>query len=408
MHRILIFLIINLIGITCFSQSCCGELINEIYPNIIRHNTTYSTNQLDFNGLNISLSARITEATDNQCEKKPFVLLIHGGGFGAGSPNLMDSIATELAKRGYFTASIQYRLGFKGSSTTCPMDTVELIRAWYRASQDAKSAIRFFKERHEEFNLDTNLFFAGGWSAGGYVLTGLAWMNDDSEKPIQAGLLNDTLIGGQLYTRPDLGSPHGTSNINGYSTNVKGIFSFSSSFLFPEHLDETENTAMIYFNNKLDEFGIPWETCEQDAWDYLCPQGLPKSCGIESMLDLFNLYNIPFQYTLFETPTCSHNLHEPCFPMFQNEVDQLVQFLNELSECPIVTGNHTNISSQSTITLVISENEIDDFVNKHSNWSLLDSKGALFQLPNNKRLSKGFYHCIDNLQNAESFNLVIQ
>lgn len=408
MMRYILLLMTHLLGMNCFGQSCCGELVSKEFSDVIRYNTVYSESQLDYNGNSVSLSARITESTENLCEKRPFILLMHGGGFSAGTPSLMDSIATEFAKRGYVTASIQYRLGFIGSSLTCPIDTVELIRAWYRATQDAKSAVRYFKEKHEEFKLDTNLFFAGGWSAGGYVLPGLIWMNDESEKPGQIALLSDTSINGQTYARPDLGSINGTTNLNGYSTKVKGIFSFSSSYLFPEHLDETENTAILSFNNKQDEFSIPWETCNLDVWNYLCPQGLPQACGIVPVINLLNLYQIPHQYNLFDTPICSHNLHDPCFPMFQEEIIQIALFLNELSECQTTSTAINSAKSSALAALIINENEIDDFVLKHLNWHLIDQKGTHFQLSKDKSFCKGLYHCINPNNSSESFRVIIQ
>ena len=404
----LIFLL--MIDYESYCQSCCGELINEVFTNIIRFDSVYSEAQPNYLGSNVSLSVRITDSPDNTCNKRPLIILMHGGGFSLGTPSLMDSIATEFTRRGYLTASIQYRLGYKGGSITCPMDTVELIRAWYRASQDAKSAVRWFKEHHDTFRIDTNLVFAGGWSAGGYALTGLAWMNEDDEKPIQTGQLNDTLINNQLYVRPDLGSVNGITNLNGFSSKVKGIFSFSSSFLFPEHLDENDQTPLLYFNNKMDEIGIPWQNCDEDAWIYSCPAGLPKSCGIESMINLFLQYNVAYQYTLFETTICIHYLHDPCFPMFQAEVEQIALFLNNLSECQTVTGYDEADLDNHTNSIIISDDDFALFKSKYSGFVLINSIGASFHLNQLEKniLSKGFYYCISKNNSLSPFKVFVQ
>ena len=410
MSRILMLILLLMIGFESFCQSCCGELINKVYTNIIRFDSVYSEAQPNYLAENVSLTARITDSPDNTCNKRPLIILIHGGGFSLGTPSLMDSIATEFTRRGYLTASIQYRLGYKGSSISCPMDTIELIRAWYRASQDAKSAIRWFKEYHETFRIDTNLVFAGGWSAGGYALTGLAWMNEEYEKPIQTGQLNDTLISNQLYVRPDLGSVNGLTNLNGSSSKVKGIFSFASSFLFPEHLDEYDQTPLLYFNNKVDEIGIPWQNCDEDAWIYSCPTGLPKSCGIESMINLFLQYNVQYQYTLFETTMCSHYLHDPCFPMFQTEVEEISLFLNSLSECQTANGYDNNNIDYQASTLIISEDDFAFFKFKYSSLLLINNIGTSFSLNNleKNQLIKGFYYCKSASNSLKPFRVFIQ
>lgn len=392
--RFLLFVFLTFSFIKQLSaQSCCGELTTESFGQIVRYDSIYAQDQPDYNGTPTDLTLRITESLENTCEQKPLILLIHGGGFSAGSPSIMDSVATEFARRGYLTASIEYRLGFKGPTLTCPMDTVELIRAWYRASQDAKSAVRWFKERHSQFGIDTNLVFAGGWSAGGYALSGLAWMNDESEKPWQANQLNDTLVNNLLYQRPDLGSVHGISNINSHTSTVAGIFSFSSSFLFPEHQDENERTAILYFNNKFDQYEIPWEGCNSDAWNYLCPSGLPKSCGIEAMLNQFEDFNIEHRYTLYETNICSHNLHEPCFPYFQEEVSKITEFLNDISQCEIV-GEEELLTNQRSKTYLIHSEELERFLLPYTNWTFINTLGQNYTINSAScnDLSTGFYY----------------
>lgn len=410
MNKVILTMLLNLLFVSGFSQSCCGELKSPFYSEIIRYDSIYATAQPMFSGNSINLSVRITDAPQNTCTKRPLIILLHGGGFSAGTPSLMDSVATHFARLGYLTASIQYRLGFKGSSITCPMDTTELIRAWYRAVQDAKSAVRWFKERNETFKIDTNLVFAGGWSAGGCTLSGLTWMNDESEKPIQAGYLNDTIINNVLYTRPDLESVQGIANLNGFSATVKGIFSFSSSFMFPDHLDADEQTALLYFNNKLDQYEIPWENCNQPAWNYLCPNGIPKSCGIESLTEILTTFNIPHQYTLFETTICSHNLHDPCFPMFQQEIDEISTFLNNLSDCPITTVIATIKNHYDLNIVTMNEEDLIFFIQEHQDWTLYSAYGTKIKLSKNSqsRIAKGMYICCSYDTNTPLMRLLVQ
>lgn len=52
---------------------------------------------------------------------RPFILLIHGGGFVGGDKSSWEDECKEFAKRGYVTASINYRLGFTANDLPFPL-----------------------------------------------------------------------------------------------------------------------------------------------------------------------------------------------------------------------------------------------------------------------------------------------
>ena len=110
-------------------------------------------------------------------KKRPVVMLIHGGAFYIGSKESIfeQALATALAKRGYFVASIDYRLGFK----TAPAD-IEM--SGYRAIQDAHAALRFLAHHAEGIGINPNQVYVGGTSAGGVASLNVAFMDND-ERP---------------------------------------------------------------------------------------------------------------------------------------------------------------------------------------------------------------------------------
>jgi pimeloyl-ACP methyl ester carboxylesterase len=110
-------------------------------------------------------------------KKRPVVMLIHGGAFYIGSKESIveQTLATALAKRGYFVASIDYRLGFK----TAPAD---IERSGYRAIQDAHAALRFLAHHADGMGIDPNQVYVGGTSAGGVASLNVAFMDND-ERP---------------------------------------------------------------------------------------------------------------------------------------------------------------------------------------------------------------------------------
>lgn len=110
-------------------------------------------------------------------KNRPCVVLIHGGAFYVGSKESVteQALATSLAKRGYFVASIDYRLGFKLTPTDLEMSA-------YRAIQDAHAALRFLAHHSPGLGIDPSQFYVGGTSAGGVASLNVAFMDND-ERP---------------------------------------------------------------------------------------------------------------------------------------------------------------------------------------------------------------------------------
>jgi len=110
-------------------------------------------------------------------KNRPLVMLIHGGAFYVGSKEAITEkvLATNLARRGYVVASINYRLGFKPSGSDVEM-------SGYRAIQDAHAALRFLSNRSKELGINPQQTYVGGTSAGAIASLNVAFMDDD-EKP---------------------------------------------------------------------------------------------------------------------------------------------------------------------------------------------------------------------------------
>ena len=133
-------------------------------------------------------------------KNKPCVVLIHGGAFYIGSKESVteQALATALAKRGYFVASIDYRLGFKLTPTDLEMSA-------YRAIQDANAAMRFLAHHSPGLGIDPNQFYIGGTSAGGVASLNAAFMDNDErpERILESekkGLVSKIEESGNRYT----------------------------------------------------------------------------------------------------------------------------------------------------------------------------------------------------------------
>ena len=96
---------------------------------------------------------------------RPLIIYFPTGNFlpfplnGSTSGTIKDStcvdIATKLAKMGYVVAVADYRKGWNPIATTQEPRVNTLINAAYRGVQDARTAVRFFKEKATNYGVDT-------------------------------------------------------------------------------------------------------------------------------------------------------------------------------------------------------------------------------------------------------------
>lgn len=139
-------------------------------------------------------------------KNRPLIIFIHGGGFQNNSKNgsFSSMLCTSFAKRGYVSASIYYRLGIEKSKTNN-----DYAEAMYRAQQDGKAAVRFFRKYAAQYGIDTNQIFIVGSSAGSKTCLAMAYLNEDE---VPKGI--DTNKWGSL---------EGNSGNEGYSSKVNGV-----------------------------------------------------------------------------------------------------------------------------------------------------------------------------------------
>lgn len=101
---------------------------------------------------------------------RPLLVVLHGGGFLAG--NKKDKVATmicmDFARRGYVTASINYRhLGISNAS---------FLKAGYTAIQDTRAAMRYLRNRADTLSIHPDYLFLAGESTGAVVTLHTAFL----------------------------------------------------------------------------------------------------------------------------------------------------------------------------------------------------------------------------------------
>lgn len=113
------------------------------------------------------LKLHVFKPSETATAPRPAMILLHGGGWNAGSPEWTYDRARRYATRGMVAIGVQYRLAdFK---TITPLD----------AMADTRDAIRWVRTHAGELGIDPARVAVYGWSAGGQL--GLAAMLfDDS------------------------------------------------------------------------------------------------------------------------------------------------------------------------------------------------------------------------------------
>jgi lysophospholipase L1-like esterase len=139
-------------------------------------------------------------------KKRPLLIFIHGGGFKNNSKkgSFSSMLCNSFAKKGYVTASIDYRLRLESTN-----DIKDYHEALYRAQQDGRAAIRYFRRFAEKYGIDTAQIFLTGSSAGSKTALAIAYM-DENEIPSD-------------IDQKKWGNLEGNGGNEGYSSKVKGV-----------------------------------------------------------------------------------------------------------------------------------------------------------------------------------------
>ena len=210
-----------------FSQNYCGSprYDTEVFTNVTTSSNVIYGQNIDINGNTQILLMDVYEPTGDVAVKRPLIVFAHGGAFVVGSKtdSYCVDICTAFAKRGYVAVSIEYRMGMGFPITAQVFETT----IW-RAMQDMKAAIRFFRKdaaTTNTYKIDPNYIFGGGASAGGITAVQVGYLDKSSEVPIA---IDTTILGGL----------EGNSGSSGYSSYVNAIINYcgavmDTSFILP-------------------------------------------------------------------------------------------------------------------------------------------------------------------------------
>ncbi|AWM33711.1 alpha/beta hydrolase [Hymenobacter nivis] len=211
-----------------------------------------------FLGITQSLQMDIYQPAGDTVKRRPVIIFAHQGGFFLGSKTdaYMVAVCTRLARLGYVTASIEYRLGFPLTGLPVLTDTVGLAQAAIRGGQDLKAAVRFFRQdaaTAKTYRVNPAYIAVGGSSAGAFAALEVGYLNKDSKVPAYVNIAS-------------LGGVEGQSGNPGYSSAPLAVLNLSGATQSPDYIEAgnaplcsvhgTADMTVPYFQGKIGA-GLP-------------------------------------------------------------------------------------------------------------------------------------------------------
>jgi predicted esterase len=261
-----------------FSQAQTVRYLDEIFSTVkIDSNITYGQNKTFGSGFNASqqLKMDVYRPEGDTATSRPVVILMHAGSFLDGSLtgfNFADKnehciveLCNRFAKRGYVAVSMTYRLGWNPTAPDQDTKSKTIINAVYRAMQDVKNCIRYFRHdvdsNSNQWGIDPTRFVLGGSNSGAYVALAAGNLNKPAELEIPKVLdLNgipyiDTTLTGNF---DGFGGTQNTNNYPGYSSAFNAVLALGGA-VADTSLIEAGETPVIAFQGA-DETLTPYNT----------------------------------------------------------------------------------------------------------------------------------------------------
>ncbi len=267
-NLLLTFLMIACVAQFTHAQKFLAETFSEV---TVTQDVTYGVNAtaLYFSQVGEAvpeaLLMDVYEPVGDPATERPLALVFHTGNFlppvtngqiaGSKSDSSVVEICTRLAKMGYTSASVTYRLGWNPLAATQPERALGLIQAAYRGIQDARTSVRFFRDDYSNggntFSVDPTRVVAIGAGTGGYIVLGMATLNDYLE------IVQTENGPGKFLLDTDMdGTPETPMIVQAYHGDVRGLnlavapddafgFPAGDTLCYPNHVNESSDVQLV-------------------------------------------------------------------------------------------------------------------------------------------------------------------
>jgi hypothetical protein len=243
--------------------------LDEVFSSVtVTPDVLYGQNITVLSGsaVNSDLRMDVYEPANDTSLSRPLIIYMHAGTLlpiiynqgcvGTKTDSSVVEMCTRLAKKGYVAVSMDYRLGWAATAIGVNPDLVTgtIFQAAYRAIQDAKACVRYFRANPATYKVDTNKIALGGVGVGGVIVMNYIGLRDTMQLWMPKLISGATIpslppvgIGMPYVDYHALGDFEGyggnpvynnPNNNTGHSSDVQMIFSIygnlgDSTWLFP-------------------------------------------------------------------------------------------------------------------------------------------------------------------------------
>lgn len=204
--------LLNLTMLLCamlfvFASTAQNRYVDDVFSNVLKStNIKYDSNR-SFNILfgsgypvpevnnnpfiSANLVCDIYQPDGDSITARPVIIVLHTGSYipaianrqttGNKNDSAIVEVCNRFAKKGYVVVAMNYRQGWRATSTVQEVATQDLIQATYRGIQDVRNCIRFLRENASTYGIDTSKIIVGGQGTGGYIALALGTVNKESE-----------------------------------------------------------------------------------------------------------------------------------------------------------------------------------------------------------------------------------
>ena len=257
-------------------------------------------NEDSYGQVKTTLKMNIYRPTNDTLSKRPVIIFAFGGGFvnGSRTEKSMTKLCEAFAKRGFVTATIDYRLGMNIS------DKELSKRAVYRALQDGRAAVRFFRKNASNYGVDPNQVYISGHSAGAFLAYQSVYLDRDSERPTSTR---------SYFGRADLGGLDAIGDNKTYSNRslvsgkADGVMGFAGALGDLSYIENSSEVPGVYFHSSNDNT-VPYNSGEPfSIISWLPGFNLPTVYGSNQMNNRANIVNA--EHNFYSYTNRGHNVH---------------------------------------------------------------------------------------------------
>lgn len=242
------------------------------------------------NGRNLLLNGFFV----NTKNKKPAVILIHGGGWKSGSKEMMASIARKLSQNGYHCFAVEYRLSGEAR--------------YPAAIEDVKDAIGFIKKNSRKYKVDRQKIAVLGTSSGGQIAALIG-----GKYPELVNVVVD-IDGILAFHHPLSKEASSAANwLGGTFEQIPEIWNDASPLT---HADKI-SVPYLFINSQFDRF----------------------HAGRDELVEAMSRKNIPAEVRQIQNSPHTFWMFKP---WFQPTIDFVIEFLNKHNSIPTTFKQNKN------------------------------------------------------------------